>query len=295
MNPFRRILVALDLSKMDAQLLAYVAGMHARWGAEKIYFLHILRDFVVPDNLNKDFKSLFAAQVPVDEKIQAKIVQDVQQHFADAPRLELSVEVITGKPHEQLLRWTELKEVDLLVVGHKQVSEGSGINARRVARQAACHLLFVAENAPTVPEHILVPIDFSEHAAHALQVALGWQRRFPESRLTALNVVDMPPGEYYQPTSHGIQMRTALLDAAKDAWEKMMTQYALDKATMTPVFIESAYGGISQYISEYATQNSVDLIVIGAQGHSALRSFILGSVTETLVDTCRTTSILIVR
>ena len=276
MNPFRRILVALDLSKMDAQLLAYVAGMHARWGAEKIYFQHILRDFVVPDNLSKDFANLFAAQVPVDEKIQAKIAQDVQQHFAKASRLELSVEVITGKPHEQLLRWTELKEVDLLVVGHKQVREGSGINARRVARQAPCHLLFVAEN-------------------HALQVALGWQRRFPESRLTALNVVDMPPGEYYQPTSHGVQMRAALLDAAKDAWEKMLTQHALDQAAITPVFIESAYGGISQYISEYATQNNADLIVIGAQGHSALRSFILGSVTETLVDTCRTTSILIVR
>ena len=65
----------------------------------------------------------------------------------------------------------------MLVVGKKEVSEGSGITARRVARNAACNILFLPVNSFQEVEHLIVPIDFSSNSLQALHTAPGYQKQ----------------------------------------------------------------------------------------------------------------------
>mgnify|MGYP006312775791 FL=1 len=119
-------MAALDLSAMDQQLLAYLSEVGPLIGTQKVYFLHAIPDFTAPENVDVEFHKLFNPEYPIDEKIRDKIAADVQDSFDGLPGLEFAIEVVEGKPYEQLLHWARIKEVDLVVVGNKKVSEGSG-------------------------------------------------------------------------------------------------------------------------------------------------------------------------
>ena len=49
MQALRRIIVALDLSETDKDILQFLAANAALMGIEKAYFLHIMPDFTVPN------------------------------------------------------------------------------------------------------------------------------------------------------------------------------------------------------------------------------------------------------
>ena len=121
-----------------------------------------------------EFHKLFAPEYPVDEKIRDKIALDVQDTFESLKGIDLSIEVREGAPYEKLIHWTDVKDVDLLVVGQKQTSEGSGITAKRVARKSKCNVLFIPEKASSDISNILVPIDFSDNSAKAFKCCPGY-------------------------------------------------------------------------------------------------------------------------
>ncbi|MDX1942676.1 MAG: universal stress protein [Saprospiraceae bacterium] len=291
---FRRILLALDLSEMDKTLLRYIAEMHQVLGAEKIYFLHIMPDFTAPKNIDVDFHKLFSSEYPVDEKVRDKIALDVQEFFGNSRDVELTVEVVEGRPYDKLLHWIEVKEIDLLVVGHKMASQGSGIMPRRVARRAKCSILFVSEK-PSIPNHVLVPIDFSDNSVRALQFAVQLDHNLPDASVTALHVVEAPPEKYYMRTTPVSGFRAMLTEAAKKAYHKMIEDNGLTDNAINAAFLEDDYISITTRITDFIDNNLVDLVVIGAQGHTAFEHFIYGSVTEKLVEQCEKKPILVIR
>ena len=61
-----------------------------------------------------------------------------------------------GIPYEKLIHWIKVKEIDLLVVGHKEVSDGSGITAKRVARTSKCNVIFVPEDFNKKLEYLVL-------------------------------------------------------------------------------------------------------------------------------------------
>ncbi len=291
---FRRILVALDLSEMDREVLRYVADMHAAWGTEKIYFVHIMPDFTVPKNADVEFHKLFSSEYPVDEKVRDKLALDVQEFFDKAKGVDLMVEVIEGKPYEKLLHWIKVKEIDLLVVGHKQQSEGSGITPRRVARRAKCSILFVSE-AAAMPNNIVVPIDFSDNSLRALQFAVQLNHMLPDTKVEALHVVETPPEKYYMRTAPTSGFRAILTESAKKAYDKMLKANNLSEEEIETKFLEDDYVNIATRISDFVEENGTDLVIIGAQGHTAFENFLYGSVTERVVEQCKKKPILVIR
>lgn len=293
-NKLERVLVALDLSDMDKTLLRYVAAQHSFWGAEKIYFVHIMPDFTMPENADAEFHKLFSTDRPVDERIRDKIGLDVEQHLRDLKEVSVEIEVIEGKPYDKLLHWIDVKEIDLLVVGHKRQSEGSGILPRRVARKADCNILFVSDN-PKMPEKILVPIDFSENSGRALQFAIDYSKRLPSAEVDGLHIVEAPPEKYYLSTAATSGFREMLLESSRIAYKKMLDRENIDAKAIHMTFLKDDYVNISTRISDYIEHHAVDLVVIGAKGHSAIEKFFYGSVTERLVEETIKAPVLVVR
>jgi len=292
---FERALVALDLSRMDASMLRYLAGLVPVLGIRRLYFLHIMPDFSSPKKLDVEFHKLFNPEYPVDERVRDKLNLDIQEALGDLPDLEWSVEVREGKPYQKLIHWIEVKEVDLLIVGKKQQSEGSGITAKRVARHSQCHVLFVPPDAPARFKHLIVPIDFSENAHRALQVGLELKRKQDDAELGALYIVEMPLEDFYVRGALQTGYRGILMESAQTAYNRFVDEHDLPSDEISPIFVQNDYGNISSHLAEYLEEHPTDLVIQGAQGHSAFENFLYGSVTEKLLDKLRTRPILIIR
>lgn len=131
---------------------------------------------------------------------------------------------------------------------------------------------------------ILYPTDFSEYSLAALPYAVGLTQQ-NDAELYCLHVVNVSPeeyltGEHIIPLSvpnipKNTSLRTARMKLKKFAVENLSE---LDKLTSIVItgapFVE---------IIRYAREQSIDLIVMGTHGRSALASMLLGSVAEKVV------------
>jgi nucleotide-binding universal stress UspA family protein len=126
---------------------------------------------------------------------------------------------------------------------------------------------------------ILSPVDFSEQSRHALRLAAAFAERF-QARLTVLSVVDPLLAE-------AARIRLGQ-DLAKAETEPALREFVaatwLDGiAPSVQTTFKTPIGDPAAVILETATSEAVDLIVMGTQGLSGFRKWLLGSTTERLL------------
>lgn len=129
-------------------------------------------------------------------------------------------------------------------------------------------------------KNIVLATDFSQASLAAAKHA-RWLAKQSGAQLTVLHVFD--PNPLRLPSAYFlVPEATMLLDEQleKDhkAGQNALNAFMKDFPQGTKkVFIE---GNPRSEIVAYAEQEEVDLLVLGAQGHSALEHLIVGSVTE---------------
>ncbi len=292
---FNRAMVALDLSSMDKELIRYVSESYSRLGIEEVYFVHIMPDFAAPGKEDPRFKKLFNPEEPLDEMVRKRIKTQIEEILDNQDDFKWTIEVIEGKPYQKLMHWLEVKKIDLLLLGKKPTSEGSGITAKRVARHADCHVLLTAPRARGHWRTLLVPIDFSSYSEKSMAFALEARKADPDLIVNGLYVIEMPMEDYYYSSNSYSGYRPVLRESAEEAYRVFVEKHKFPKENIEMEFLENEYGNISGHISSYAKEHTPDLIVIGAQGHSAIDRFLFGSVTEKLVEKIQSLSMLLIR
>ncbi len=296
MNTFNRVMIACDLSEMDVQVMKYIKLISDLINIKKTYFIHIMPDVSLPRNTDIEFHKLFSTEYPVDEKIENKIQLDIEGTFGEEKNMDFDIEVVEGQPYQKLIHWAGIKEIGLLVVGRKQESKGSGITTKRVARHAKSNILFVPENSASSIHKILVPLDFSENSARALKVALDIQKRSSEKvDIHAVHIIDLPPADYYMRPTENTGFIKMLEDSAKKAYNEFVNKNDWGMAKILPVFVENMFNNTAEHLSDYVEKENVDLVIMGAQGHSAINSFFFGSVTERFLNKNSDKPIFIIR
>jgi len=161
---------------------------------------------------------------------------------------------------------TELEDqADLIIIGkrgehHHTVSSHLGSNLERVARSIHKPIL-VATSEKRLITRFLIAYDGSVSANRAIEFAAN------NSLLKGLECHLLKVGE-----------------ATPEAHEIM--QYAEDKlksAGMNVRVIFKSGKPVEGIVSEYIKVNNIDLLAIGAYGHSRIRCLILGSTTTALI------------
>lgn len=128
--------------------------------------------------------------------------------------------------------------------------------------------------------HWLVPFDGSEHAQHALQLAIHEARqRVANPTLHVLNV--------QLPLSADM---TRFIDSKvtdgvhKEAGEKALeSAVALLKETDLTYKVHVLVGDVAHSIAGFAASHDCSLIVMGTRGQSSVMGLIMGSVTTRLL------------
>lgn len=288
-------MVALDMSEADHYLINYSNLFSQIFKTKVIYFVHIIPDMTKPKNISAEFQKLFSPEYPIDEKIRNKLELDIQEIIGEQNKFEWTVEVLEGTPYGKLIHWLDVKVVDLLVVGHKKRTEGSGITTRKVTRKSKINVLFVPDKTFEILTNIVVPIDFSVNSYRALYNALEIKKSFPEVNVKALHIVSHPPLDYYAGSLSSEALWVALEEEAKLKFQKFTDKYDLPDSKIQPVFINDTTNGISKGLVKYLNENHTDLVIMGAKGHSPFETFLYGSVTETFIETYHNSPVLVVR
>ena len=134
---------------------------------------------------------------------------------------------------------------------------------------------------PVRIQRILVPLDFSEHAAATLDWAAHLAEEH-ESTLILMHAYHLPV-EFQQ--MEGAYLPAEFWTQVKTEAEKTLEAHA---AALRPrgitVEIEVTEGYPATAIEEEAVRNKADLIVIGTHGHTGLKHLLLGSVAERVVQ-----------
>jgi nucleotide-binding universal stress UspA family protein len=129
------------------------------------------------------------------------------------------------------------------------------------------------------PRSIVSPIDFSEQSRHALRWTAAVARRFG-SRLTVVNVVNPLLAD-------AARVRLGQ-DLATQEIEPALREFVAGTwttATRAPsgIVFRTPIGDAAGSILETAETESADLIVMGTQGLSGFRKWLLGSTTARLL------------
>ncbi len=291
-NIFNRILIASDLSEMDDQLMAFIQVLSKQIKIEKMYLYHIIPNMLVPANSELEFHKMFSAGYPIDEKVRDVLKGKSLKYFENAD-FDIDIEVVEGKAYQTLLDKVKLKEIDLLVVGSKKQSEGSGITTRRIVRKAESNVLFVPPTFSKNIKNILVPIDFSEYSIKALKMALDLAG--DDRQVTAVNVVSTLLSDQYYGMTMNPKFRQSIIDNAWEAFDSFQKSHGLSNAAFEKDVIINNYNNVASELKDYVQGKDFDMVVMGAKGHSVFENFLLGSVTESFVNTYTQTPVLVIR
>jgi nucleotide-binding universal stress UspA family protein len=281
MYPFKRIMVGLDLTVMDRTLIQYTAFLSYYLSPEKVYFVNIQKDLDIPDEIRAKYPD---ATYPRDEKIKEEMEREARLYFPDYEDYGTSFEVIEGSPRKEMLRWSHVKNIDLLLVGHKVLSNGSGIIPRQLARKVSCSILFVPETVNLRLNRVVVANDFSSYAKAAFESALALEKYNREMEIISNHVYTVPYG-YYRTGKTEQQFAKIMEENAKEKFTAFLKDIQANGAKIS---VDYTYNhpkiSPAQFIYENAKREDADMILVGARGKNAITAMFLGSVTERMVE-----------
>lgn len=270
----------MDLSDTDYALLTYARFMGERFPIEKAYFFHVSPGLEVPNGNENFYKEMEIPSIPPDEQIRVRMESEVGRKIKPG-LFDTEFDVVEGSVTRQLLHWSEIKKVDMVILGKKFSNESSGISARRFLRNAPCSVLFVPEKVKTTVRKLLVTTDFSMDSTLALKQAIDFASTFdPAPEIQLLNIYQVPDGVHYQIGRTYAHFAQMIRDNIRDYMQKYLMQIEHKGIRIEPIMIQNNYMNIARHIYEFASSQQSDMLLIGAKGHSALTSFLVGSVTE---------------
>jgi nucleotide-binding universal stress UspA family protein len=277
MYKIERLLVALDLTEMDDVLIHYTSYLAEFLKSEKIYFIHVSKNLELPEELRKNYPDLMA---PNDESIADSIHKKIEEGWKSSYECEKVVEIKEGDPSEQILKWVNIKDVDMMVMGRKRQLKGGGIVPQKIAKVTQTSLMMVPEDFKFKLDKVVVSVDFSKHAKLAVEEALALSEN-KNIKTTLVNVFRVPVG-YNKTGKTYDEFATIMKGHAKTDFKEFI------KRNNFPEDLDCQYvldddDSPADKIFEFADEQEADMIVMGSKGRTGLASILLGSVAEKVV------------
>ncbi|MGB0525739.1 MAG: universal stress protein [Flammeovirgaceae bacterium] len=295
MKKFERIIVALDNTIFDEKLLTYFSHFTDIIFPKKVYFTYVDRDLEIPSDMTISYKDESGNSIPKDELLKKVIDQRIKEFYFQHINVDFEVKILEGKPLDELLHWAKVKKADLMVLGNKRFSEGSGVVAKRVARNTDCAVLFIPETSKENIKKILVPVDFSTNSEEAMRGAIQLAKYLDNADITAFNVFDVPMSGYPMINMSYEKFVRNMAAFKKEAFEAYLDKFDHGSVKIEADYVENEHNNVAKYINDYAHKNQFDLIVMGAKGHGVIDRILMGSVTEKLVSYEKEIPLLILR
>ncbi|MEX2592990.1 MAG: universal stress protein [Anditalea sp.] len=276
MKNLKKVLVGLDLTLMDEILIKKTIDIVQLLEIEKVYFVHVAKDLTISEEVTKAYPDLPA---PVDEAIEKKITNSVI-HAGFPEGVDFEVEAKEGNPLETILRWSKVKNVDILIMGRKHENKGSGSLAKRIAHKSPCSVLFFTEGIANQKfANLMIPIDFSSYSLLSLEFAQEIVKE-PKS-IKCFHLYEVPSG-YSKIGKSYEEFSEIMLNNAKEDYQEFIKKNNLPQFDCK--FILRKDDNKAESLIDIAAKEGINFIIIGSRGRTDSASMLVGSVAEKLID-----------
>jgi nucleotide-binding universal stress UspA family protein len=193
MYKYKRLLVGISLNDQDGTAIRYAAMISRLAKSEKITFLHVSSTNEIDEEVCKIYPEL---RQSCNGSTTQEIENLVKKYYDGHPDTQLNCEVVEGSPLVELLRRTRQEDIDLIIMRKRAADKTRGTLSTKLARKAPCSVLFVPEGTKAWYTKILVPVDFSENAKDAMEVAVAFALASGIKEIQCLHIFSVPIGYY---------------------------------------------------------------------------------------------------
>jgi len=277
MKQFKKVMVGLDLTLLDEILISNIKLLVPILDIEKVYFIHFSKSLILPEEVTSAYPDLLA---PLDETIESQIQYEIE---TSKPALDFNYEIIVkeGNAQDSMLRWCNIKETDLLILGRKNGKTSSDSLVKNLSQKYPRPVLLLPETPPDGQiSNILLPIDFSKHSIVSILIALEISEK-TKAALQCCHMYEVPSG--YSKTGKTFEEFAAImLENAKKDFKNFLDENKLPDLLCT--FILRDKKDEADNIMDFARSIQTDLLIVGSRGRSRSAAVLLGSVAEKLVN-----------
>ncbi|MDH5379245.1 MAG: universal stress protein [Cyclobacteriaceae bacterium] len=281
MDKIKKLLVALDSSYMDRTLIPYAKFLEEKLPVEKIYFVNIIQNLNVPDEILKNYPDL------IDNAIKERedVINDlIHKYYGNAKHADIEIIIKTDQTTKFIMNFAHENDVDLIMMGRKLTLPTSSITIPRLARRANTNLLIIPEGAKPANGNFLVPIDFSIHSKLALQYAFDIANTYKNSTITCQNVYNVPTGYHFTGKSKG-EFAKIMKTNAKKNFQVFFKDIEKGKGNVDfeVIYDLDDHDDLTLHIKNLVDKVKPDWVIIGAKGLTTTAALFLGSFAEKLI------------
>ena len=282
MSAFQRILVGMDLTAMDTQLLDHLPLYAGGDPAPKLHFLHVAYAMELPVMVGGRYTRELQ-DLPIDQSSLDAMRSEVEPKL-EPNHFDAEFHVLEGTITRQLLTYANDHHVDLTVMGRKKHPAGTGVAAHRYLRGSEGSVLFIPETKLARLDKVVIATDFSEYSQLVVNRTLELIRQQetpPEIHF--VNVYDVPTDLAYRISRTEGQFAQIIRENVESVVPDFLSRFDLSGLTHEFHLIENTRYNSAQHLVDFVKNHDADLMVIGARGHSVVSALLLGSVAERIL------------
>ncbi len=286
MGEIRKIIWATDGSKESEEALNYAVFLAKIFSSEIIGISVILMpEELIMDYFRKSEGEVHNWAVKIDEKLESRLSSIAVELASQG--VNFGGVVLEGETNKEIVGLARREKADLIVMGkrgHGFIDRMLiGSNTLKVLRESSVPVLAVKkkekEGAVDI-RNILVPLDISDKVDSALYYAMDLAERI-NARISVVYVFRLYSYDYEIPYN----MVQDLIDLSSSEIAKRIEDRKLKRGIKLEINTEVIQGiNSSGAIVDYALNKDIDLIVMNTHGRKGIKRFVLGSVTEKVIQ-----------
>ncbi|MEL7361089.1 MAG: universal stress protein [Bacteroidota bacterium] len=272
MYRYKSLLVILHDDTQDDRLIDHAAMVAHLARAGRVQFLHVMPEIPALSDRHPDVSPFLHEASAARHAALARRV--AAAHFAGPWHTTVHVDVTDGPPLAEVQRVAQEGAFDLLLVGQSELAE-------HLTRRAPCSVLVVPDGAPAHVERVVVPVDFSAHAAEAVDVALAFAQA---SGIEAVHLLHT----HVAPTAYSARSdaRAEVTREEAHRWAAQRFAAFLDRLDLRGLVVETHLvetASVAEATLAEIDALGADLVVVGTRGRSPSAAIQLGRVAEAVL------------
>lgn len=281
MSQTRTLLAATDFSAPARHALERAAQLAQMHPDTRLILAHV----VSTSALDKLRRLLPGEAGALEAELLAQAENNLVEQAANlASRFDghIDTELVQGSALVALADLADARQADLLVMGARgahfvrEVLLGS--TTERLLRRSRRPLLAVKQRPQAPYRRILAPVDFSAHAAVAVNTAHAW---LPDADIVLLHAFEVELESTFRLAGVADDKIHEYRIQARDAAMADMDAFvATLEVPVRRLSRKLVHGAAMLRIIEHEQTTDADLIVMGKHGQSVMEELLLGSVTK---------------
>ncbi|MEM6641548.1 MAG: universal stress protein [Bacteroidota bacterium] len=272
--PFKKIIVCLDHSDKDQEVVESACSIAKISGTEEMIFLNVIKDFQLPEKMKKEFPDLLSKALEERKKELDSLVDSFW-----CLKIKKRLEVKQGSVTREIMDAATRIKSDLIIMGKN--NDGDSLLTARIARKSPCNLLLLPPKKKLKFDRILIPVDFSDYSELSLKQTMALTQNFT-SEIFLHNIISVPSSYRYSGKTSEEFAEIIQGHAEKDL-EILTRKIELKNQSLVPSFTVEHGENVIDLVWAESKRKKVDLIVMGAKGRTVASTIFIGSKTERMI------------